>query len=200
MDLFDSVSRENETFVAIDASEGRLAGQEFFACRFERCDFTEADLSSCRFEDCRFVGCNFSNPIVKHARFAKAVFEECKIVGVNYYACDQLVFDIEFDRCRILNCNFSDLKMKLSKFSRCSLRGCDFQNTYLVGADFDGSSFSETLFHACDLEKASFRGARGYSIDPRVNKVAKAVFSVPEVLSLIECFGIRIEDADRPSP
>ena len=86
--------------------------------------------------------------------------------------------------------------MKLSKFKGCDLRGCDFQNTYLVEAVFDKSSFTETLFHACDLEKASFRGARGYSIDPRANKIAKATFSVPEVLSLVECFGIRIEDAE----
>jgi fluoroquinolone resistance protein len=196
MDLFDSDSYENETLGQVDLPENGVSGKEFSSCRFERCDFTEADLSGCRFEDCRFAACNFSNPIVKRARFAKAAFEECKIVGVNFYGCDQLVFDIEFDRCHILNCNFSDLKMKQSRFSGCELRGCDFQNTFLVGAIFDGSSFSETLFHACDLEKASFRGASGYSIDPRANKVAKAVFCVPEVLSLLESFGIRIEDAD----
>jgi fluoroquinolone resistance protein len=189
-------SYEDATFVALDASGGAIAGREYCACRFERCDFTEADLSRCVFEDCRFVGCNFSNPIVKGARFASDVFEECKIVGINFYACDQLVFDVEFDRCHILDCNFSDLKMKLCKFGHSDLSGCDFQNAYLVGADFEHCSFSETLFHACDLERASFRGARGYSIDPRANKVAKAVFSVPEVLSLVECFGIRIEDAE----
>jgi uncharacterized protein YjbI with pentapeptide repeats len=86
--------------------------------------------------------------------------------------------------------------MKGSKFEDCEIRGCDFQNVYLVGGAFDRCFFSETLFHACDLEKASFRGARGYAIDPRVNKIAKAVFSVPEVLSLVECFGIRIENVD----
>jgi uncharacterized protein YjbI with pentapeptide repeats len=133
---------------------------------------------------------------VKRSRFANAVFEECKIVGINFYACDQLVFDIVFDRCHLLNCNFSDLKMKGSKFQGCDLRGCDFQNVFLVGADFDLSSFSETLFHACDLEKASFRGSHGYAIDPRTNKIAKATFSAPEVLSLVECFGIRIEDPE----
>jgi uncharacterized protein YjbI with pentapeptide repeats len=198
MDSFDADSYEEETLRGGNLPEGGLAGKEFWACRLESCDFTEADLSGCRFEDCRFVGCNFSNPVVGGARFAGAVFEECKVVGINFYACDQLVFDIEFDRCHVLNCNFSDLKMKGSKFKGCDIRGCDFQNVFLVEADFDGSFFSETLFHACDLEKASFRGARGYAIDPRANKIAKATFSVPEVLSLVECFGIRIEDA-RPS-
>jgi len=199
MDLFDSDSDsyENETLGQGDLPESGVSGKEFSSCRFERCDFTEADLSASRFEGCRFVACNFSNPVIKRARFADAVFEECKIVGVNFYACDQLVFDIKFDRCRLLNCNFSDLKMKNSRFTLCELRGCDFQNTHLVGAAFDGSTFAETLFHSCDLEKASFRGARGYSIDPRANKIAKAVFSVPEVISLIESFGIVIEDADR---
>ena len=45
-----------------------------------------------------------------------------------------------------------------------------------------------------NLEKASFVGARGYSIDPRSNKIRKAAFSVPDVLSLLEAFEIVIKD------
>lgn len=189
----ETESFEGQSFDHLDIHEHPIAGNEYSSCRFEGCDFTEADLSRCRFEDCRFVACNFSNPIVARSRFADSSFEECKIVGLNFGNCDQLVFDVGFEGCRLQSCNFSSLKMKGAAFRRCAIDSCFFEDGYLVDAAFDDSVFSLTLFHACDLTRASFRGARGYSIDPRVNKVEKAVFSVPDVLALVECFGVRIE-------
>ncbi|MGO8695160.1 MAG: hypothetical protein ACLQMF_15980 [Rectinemataceae bacterium] len=44
------------------------------------------------------------------------------------------------------------------------------------------------------MRKAVFKNAHGYSIDPRNNKIQKAVFSVPEVLSLLDCFDIALKD------
>ncbi len=88
----------------------------------------------------------------------------------------------------------TDIKMKGSAFTGCELRECYFQNSFLVEVDFSGSTFRETLFSNANLEKASFVGAQGYSIDPRGNKVRKAVFSVPEVLSLLGAFEIVIKD------
>jgi fluoroquinolone resistance protein len=189
----DATAFECQTLRSLDPNETPITGMEFSSCRFEHCDFTEADLSRCRFEDCRFVACNFSNPIVARSRFAGSSFDECKIVGVNFGNCDQLVFEVKFEACRLQSCNFSSLKMKGAAFRGCKIDACFFEDGYLVDSVFDDSVFSLTLFHACDLSRASFRGARGYAIDPRDNKVEKAVFSVPDVLALVECFGVRIE-------
>jgi fluoroquinolone resistance protein len=189
----ESNSFNGQILQSLDLQKTPIVGKEFLACRIEHCDFTEADLSRCVFEDCRFISCNFSNPVVARSRFAGSTFEECKFVGVNFRHCDQLVFDVEFEACRLQSCNFSELKMKEAKFRACKIDACFFEDSYLVGAIFDDSIFDGTLFHACDLTRASFRSARGYAIDPRVNKVEKAVFSVPDVLALVECFGVRIE-------
>ncbi|GAB1483233.1 hypothetical protein MASR2M78_20490 [Treponema sp.] len=92
----------------------------------------------------------------------------------------------------MLLCNFSDLHMKKNKIINSVIEECFFQSTFLVEANFSGSTFSDTLFHNCDLQKANFLDARGYNIDPVVNKVRKAKFSVPEVLNLLNGFGIEI--------
>jgi uncharacterized protein YjbI with pentapeptide repeats len=86
--------------------------------------------------------------------------------------------------------------MKRADFWGCRIDECDFENAFLVEARFDESIFRQTLFHGCNLERASFFEAKGYEIDPRSNNVKKAVFSVPDVLSLIECFGVIIKNAD----
>ena len=138
--------------------------------------------------------CNLSNPLIKGSRFNNADFSECKLVGLNFYNCEQLRFDLAFSKCRLRACNFSGLKMKGSSFLGCAFDDCYFENTYLVDSKFDDSAFRGTLFHACDLGRASFLEAEGYAIDPRNNNVKKAVFSVPEVLSLIESFGVVIKN------
>jgi len=123
-----------------------------------------------------------------------AFFGKCKLMGVNFYSCDQTLLDVEFDGCRMTACNFSGLSMKKSVFRSCEIKDSYFQDAFLQEADFSGSIFSNTLFHNSDLQKASFYKARGYSMDPRANKVQKAVFSVPDVLALVESFGIIIRD------
>jgi uncharacterized protein YjbI with pentapeptide repeats len=193
MDELDSESYEGQALSGLDLRGAVLSGKEFVSCRIEHCDFTEADLSRSVFEDCRFVSCNFSNPVIRGSRLAGSAFEECKLVGLNFGACDQLVFDAEFLGCRLSSCNFSELKMKGAKIKDCRLEACYFQNAYLAGAAFDGSQFDGVLFHECDLTRSSFRKASGYSIDPRINKVEKAVFCLPDALGLLGCFGIKLE-------
>jgi fluoroquinolone resistance protein len=102
------------------------------------------------------------------------------------------VFDLRFTECRLTSRNFTDIKMKLCAFMKCEIAECDFQNTFLVEVDF--SQTSQTIFHNRNLQKASFLGAHGYSIDPRNNNVKKAAFSVPDVLPLLDGFEITIKE------
>ncbi|NQT60514.1 MAG: pentapeptide repeat-containing protein [Bacteroidetes bacterium] len=71
-----------------------------------------------------------------------------------------------------------------------------FENTFLGGASFKRSHFNNTLFHNANLKEASFCKAEGYAIDPRVNDVRKAKFSVPEVLNLLSGVDILISDEE----
>jgi uncharacterized protein YjbI with pentapeptide repeats len=65
---------------------------------------------------------------------------------------------------------------------------CEMEETV-----FDGTRFRETIFEGNNLQNASFRNAVDYDINPNGNKVNGALFSVPDVLSLLKTFRIRIE-------
>ncbi|HAP43318.1 MAG: hypothetical protein A2087_03575 [Spirochaetes bacterium GWD1_61_31] len=194
MERLQAEEIDDQTFVKLDFSELSLLGREFSACVFNDCNFTGSNLSGSTFEDCRFVGCNLSNPILENSRLIDLRFAGCKVVGLRLFTCRQLAFDLQFDACKLSVCNFSDVKMKKSKFTACQIDECYFQNSYLPEADFTASSFRNTLFSQADLQKANFRRASGYSIDPRLNNIRRAVFSVPAVLGLIDCFDIVIKD------
>ncbi len=83
--------------------------------------------------------------------------------------------------------------MKKTIMWDCELSDCSFQECHLPGSDFQGSSFRGCHFPNADVQASSFRRSHGCCIDPRTNKVRKAIFDFPEVLSMLECFGIIID-------
>lgn len=91
-----------------------------------------------------------------------------------------------------MGCNFSSLKMKRTDFLGSKVKECHFNDTFLVEADFRECDLQGSLFHHADLSKADFRDAKNYSIDPQLNFLKKARFSVPDALSLLNFFDIEI--------
>jgi uncharacterized protein YjbI with pentapeptide repeats len=63
----------------------------------------------------------------------------------------------------------------------------------LAGSDFSGSNLQLSKFQDTNLERANFVGARDYYINPMCNKLKQARFSYPEVLSLLDTFGVELE-------
>jgi len=51
----------------------------------------------------------------------------------------------------------------------------------------------QAMFIHTNLEKADFRSAFNYSIDPETNRIRKARFSVPAVTGLLDKYDIEIE-------
>jgi uncharacterized protein YjbI with pentapeptide repeats len=113
-------------------------------------------------------------------------------VGADFFKCEHL-FSASFKNCVMQYCNFSGLNMKKGGFHRSLLKECYFKNTYLQGADFREVNLAGTIFHSCNLEKADFSGAIGYSIDPQVNQIKKAKFSLPDAIGLLACFDIILD-------
>lgn len=89
-------------------------------------------------------------------------------------------------------CNFSDLPLKGTFFRDCILHDAIFTQSQLSESDFEGSDLKGSIFHHTNLEKASFLNAINYSIHPLNNKLSKAKFSKPEVLSLLDHLDISI--------
>jgi len=48
------------------------------------------------------------------------------------------------------------------------------------------------MFESTNLEKADFRSSFHYSINPEINKIKKAKFSLPAVIGLLDKYQIEI--------
>jgi len=160
---------------------------------YEKQQFIGEDFRASAFLSVTFKNCMFSECKVEGMRLQDVVFEGCKIVGVGFHLCDQNpFFTFKAKDTIFMGCNFAGCKMKGFKAIDCRFEGCHFSETNLEEAVFTGSIFRESPMHHCDLRKADFQGVEGYSIDPRVNKIQKAKFSLPEAVTLLQCFDIKI--------
>lgn len=164
---------------------------EFYHCKFQKIDFSNTDLKSVVFSDCEFSACNLSNLQVQGAQFRSCAFKNCKILGINW--CQVFVVShLSFDDC-LLNYNvFANLDLRNSSFVNCSIKEADFSEANLGKADFSGSDLSATVFNRTNLIGVDFRESKNYTIDPNENRIRKAKFSIPEALSLLQCYEIEI--------
>jgi len=78
-------------------------------------------------------------------------------------------------------------------FDHCDLQEADFVEADLSKSLFIESDLNGAVFENTNLEKADFRTATNYSIDPEINRIKKARFSVPDVIGLLDKLDIRID-------
>ena len=97
------------------------------------------------------------------------------------------------EQCEFRYNEFSGMALKQFDFSKCTFGDCVFDDCKLAGADFRSVALSSTAFSRCDLQKADFREATGYRIDPSDNQMKGARFSFPDVIALLNGFGLVIE-------
>jgi uncharacterized protein YjbI with pentapeptide repeats len=73
------------------------------------------------------------------------------------------------------------------------LHEVDFTEADLTAAKFENCDLQRTIFANTILEKSDFRTAFNYSIDPEINRIKKAKFSLPGVLGLLAKYAIEID-------
>ena len=69
----------------------------------------------------------------------------------------------------------------------------DFTETDLLGSIFDNCDLHAAVFENTIVEKADFRNAYNYSIDPEKNYIQKARFAVAGLPGLLSKYNIDIE-------
>jgi uncharacterized protein YjbI with pentapeptide repeats len=183
---------DRRTFTSPDLAAIRT-GTEFSVCVFDGCDLTAGFVPGARFFDCEFRNCDFSNLKPDAASFQKARFVDCKMTGFDLGGCDKFLIDVAFEGCRLDFARFQKLPLKGTRFQRCGMRETDFSGADLSGSSFDGCDLSGAVFGGTNLEKADFRSARNYLIDPVRNRVRKAQFSLPEAAGLLRGFDVVIK-------
>jgi fluoroquinolone resistance protein len=170
-----------------------IRGEEFEDATFTRCLFIATDARQAKFVDCEFEASSLSSVKVDGA-VLQAVFRNCKIEGINFFTAKREVMSLTFENCLIRYSSFAELKLKETSFCGSTFQQVDFADADLTQADFTDCSFEDCTFRNTNITKADFRRARGYQIDPRINKVKAARFDVPEVLGLLSAFDIRVGD------
>ena len=166
---------------------------EYDNCSFTHCDFASADLSGYIFNECQFKDCNLSNVRLDQTSFRQSEFINCKILGTHFDRCEPLLLSFTFKNCLLNYTSFYHLDLKNTLFSDCSLQETDFSECNLSGASFKECNLLDTVFDRTNIEKADFRSAFNYRIDPNNNKIKKARFSVAGLGGLLTTYQIDIE-------
>ena len=166
---------------------------EYENCTFKNCDFSNADFSDINFLECEFLGCNLSLVKLTHSSLREVKFIKCKLLGLHFEECNDLLISIDFADCILNISSFYRLKLKNTKFLNSAIIDVDFTETDLSNSVFENCDLKSTIFQNTNLEGADFRSSYNYSIDPELNRIRKAKFSMPWIIGLLDKYDIYIE-------
>ncbi len=193
---------EEETFNKIDFTKNPLSKGEYEYCIFLNCNLSSVDLSEFKFLGCEFSGCNISLAKLTQTALKDIKFQNCKMLGLNFGECNEFGFAVSFDTCILDRSSFcADPESPMKR--RVKFRQTVFKNSQLYEVDFTECDLSCSVFDKCDLtrtifeytilEKADFRTAINYSIDPELNRINKAKFSRSGIAGLLDKYDIEID-------
>jgi uncharacterized protein YjbI with pentapeptide repeats len=186
---FTERSYEDRHFASVSCPDAELAGIEFFQCRFDACQFLRSSFQKCRFEQCVFEKCDLSLLKVLESSFVGVRFLHTKMLGIDWtQAATPLT--LSFQGCNISHSTFTRLSVQRMEMIECIAREVDFTGTNLTRANLAKTDFLGSRFVDTNLSYADFSKASNYAIDPRTNRLKKAVFTLPEAVSLLSAFDL----------
>jgi uncharacterized protein YjbI with pentapeptide repeats len=103
------------------------------------------------------------------------------------------LFQVSFENCILNFSSFYGVKLKGSKFGNCTLQEVDFTAADLTNVTFADSDLLRSIFVESILERVDFTSAYNYTIDPELNRMKKAKFSLNGLPGLLEKYNIEIE-------
>jgi uncharacterized protein YjbI with pentapeptide repeats len=184
---------EDKKFEKINFTEKPLALADYEGCSFVNCNFSDSNLSQMHFSDCEFRNCNLTATNLNGAVLHGVKFFDCKLMGVHFETCNVVLFVVSFEGCILNLSSFYQLKVKNTVFKKCILNETDFTGADLSNAVFDHCDMANAIFENTVLEKADLRTSFNYSIDPDINRIKKAKFSLPGVIALLAKYDIVID-------
>jgi fluoroquinolone resistance protein len=176
-----------------DFSINELPKGDYENCSFINCVFANADLSDVNFSECEFRDCDLSLCNMNNTALRTVIFNGCKLLGIMFDKCNEFLFSVEFENCNLNHSSFYKLRCKKMPFKNCNLLEVDFTECDLSSSTFDHCDLSGAVFRNSILEKVDFRTSHHYSIDPEINRIKKARFSVTGIAGLLDRHDIVIE-------
>ncbi len=184
---------ESTIFKKQNYTQSKLPKGEYDNCTFVNCVFLDSDLSNVSFAECEFQDCDLSNVNLKETVFNDVNFKNCKLLGLQFNHCSDFLFSVTFKSCNLNLSSFYQVKTKGTHFDTCLLQNVDFTEADMSGSLFNNCDFKKALFDRTKIEKADFRSSYNYMIDPEINSIKKAKFSMPEVLGLLSKYNIEVK-------
>ncbi|HBQ61166.1 MAG TPA: hypothetical protein DD671_16485, partial [Balneolaceae bacterium] len=120
-------------------------------------------------------------------------FLECKMVGLQFDSCNDFSFSAEFESSNLNLSSFYGVKLNNGSFKNCSLQEVDFTQTQLKETLFENCDLAKAVFSATLLQKADLTTSYNYSIDPELNQIRGAKFSLQGLPGLLDKYGIVVE-------
>jgi fluoroquinolone resistance protein len=185
---------DEEVFDKVDFREKPLKPGIYEKCTFKNCDFSNNDLSGTHFMECEFMDCNLSLVKLKNVIFRDVRFRECKLLGLRFNDCSEFGFSVHFDNCIVNHSSFFKTSLKKKVFNHTQFHEVDFTECDLSNSTFEACDLNGAMFENTNLENTDFRTAVNYSINPEINRIKKAKFSLQGVRGLLDRYHIEIED------
>jgi uncharacterized protein YjbI with pentapeptide repeats len=182
-----------ETIKNVDYSNQPIENRGYECCTFINCNFSNCSLRGSQFMESDFIDCNLSNAELTGVSFQDVKFSICKMLGLHFDQCKPFGFSISFDKCQLNHSIFYQVKVGQSSFIDCQLQGIDFTEANLKNVALKNCDLLNAIFENTTLEKADFTHSINYSINPEVNKIKGAKFSLPEVIGLLDKYKIQIQ-------
>ena len=184
---FEDLVFEKEDFTETPFNPG-----EYENCTFNGCNFSGKDLSHITFTECTFNGCNISLAKLTNTGLRDLKFTDSKLLGLHFEDCSDFLFAVFFENCILNLSSFYKQKLKKTLFKDCSLHEVDFTEADLSSSIFENSDLSGAKFEKTNLEKADLSTSFNYSIDPELNRIKKAKFSIDGITGLLDKYDIEI--------
>lgn len=185
---------QDQNFDKLDYTQEPLVKGEYENCTFTNCNFEETNLNDIKFISCDFHDCNWSLAQLNGTVLREVKFKDCKMLGLEFENCNDFGLSFSFENCQLNHSTFFQMNIKKTIFRNCQLREIDFSESNLTYVVFDNCDLAQAIFINTVLDKADFRTAYNYSIDPESNRLKKAKFSILGISGLLDKYDIVIEN------
>ncbi|HWV73085.1 MAG TPA: pentapeptide repeat-containing protein [Pseudosphingobacterium sp.] len=193
LDGMKNIFIEDKTFSRKDFTLDLLEKGDYEGCTFTSCNFSNVDLANIRFANCEFLHCNLSLAKLAGTSLQDVKFKDCKMLGLRFEHGNPFGFIVQFENCTLNHSSFYRIKLQKTIFKNVQLQEVDFTESNLTGAVFDACDLARAIFNNSVLEKTDFRNAINYIIDPELNRIKKAKFSLFGVQGLLNKYNIEID-------
>lgn len=183
-----------KTFNKINFAEAPISKGEYEKCVFKNCNFFKGNLAEFIFIDCDFISCDLSMIEISSAAFNNVQLIDCKILGVHFETCNDFGFSVRFENCILDHSSFLGIKMNKTNFISCKMEEVDFAESDLTNSVFTDCDLKRAMFNRTNLTKADLSTSYNFSIDPEINKIKRAKFSVNNLSGLLDKYEIVIKN------